>query len=79
MLLDELKALAEKINSGCVVGNWVKEQDPEFQQVFEMLQSKPNLNVTETLVLIKKYHPEVPFARTSFSYHMRGTCTCQTA
>lgn len=79
MLLDELKLLASKASvNGCIVQVWVKSQDSEFQEVFDILKTKQNLNVTETLVLIKKYHPDVPFKRTSFTYHMRGTCTCPT-
>lgn len=80
MLLDELKALAVKAAlDGCVVGVWVKKQDAEFQEVFTVLKTSANLNLTEALALIKKYHPDVPFKRTSFVMHMRGTCTCQTA
>jgi len=80
MLLDELKILASKAAvDGCVVGVWIKNQDAEFQEVFGILKDRPNLNLTETLALIKKYHPEIPFKRTSFTSHMRGTCTCPTA
>lgn len=77
MLLDELKALAAKASyEGCVVGAWAKEQDKEFQEVFEILRSKPNLPLLETLRLIQEHYPNIPFKRTSFAYHMRGTCTC---
>jgi hypothetical protein len=79
MLIDELKELAAKAAvSGCVVGVWVKNQDKEFQEVMNILMSSPSLNLTEALNLIKKHHPDVPFKRTSFTYHMRGTCTCTT-
>ena len=77
MLLDELKALAAKASyEGCVVGAWAKEQDEEFQEVFEVLRSKPNLPLLETLRLIQEHYSNIPFKRTSFAYHMRGTCTC---
>lgn len=79
MLIDELKTLAAKSDAtGCVVGVWVKEQDKEFQEVFTTLQGKPNLNLSETLKLIKKYYPAIPFKQTSFNMHMRGVCTCPT-
>jgi len=80
MLIEELKALATRAAvSGCVVGVWVQNQDAEFQEVFAVLKTSPNLNMTEAMALIKKYHPDIPFKRTSFTYHMRGTCTCPTA
>ena len=80
MLIDELKELAAKAAvSGCVVGIWIQNQDKEFQEVMKVLSSSPNLNMTEALALIKKHHPDIPFKRTSFVSHMRGTCTCPTA
>ncbi len=80
MLIDELKALAKAAEiSGCVVGVWALNQDQEFQEVFYLLRSKPNVNLTQTLNLVKSYHPNIPFKRTAFISHMRGTCTCPTA
>ncbi|CAB4129645.1 hypothetical protein UFOVP115_73 [uncultured Caudovirales phage] len=80
MLLDELKALAAKSSiEGCVVGVWAKEQDEEFQEVFATLRNKPNLPLQETLRLIEAHYSNIPFKRTSFAYHMRGTCTCPKA
>jgi len=80
MLLDELKAIAVKASiEGCVVGVWAKEQDSDFQEVFATLRSKPNLPLSETLTLIQSHYPSLPFKRTSFAYHMRGTCTCPKA
>lgn len=79
MLLDELKELMNKASQkGCAVNSWVASQDKEFQEVFEAIKNNPNSNITQTLLLIKKHHPDVPFKRTSFNYHMRGTCSCQT-
>lgn len=80
MLLDELKELVKKSElQGCVVGIWVVTQEPEFQEVFNLLRHKPNLNLTEALSLIKKYKADLPFKRTSFVMHMKGTCACPTA
>lgn len=80
MLIDELKALAVKAAvPGCVVGVWINSQDKDIQEIMKVLMTTPNLNLTEALNLIKKHHPDVPFKRTSFTYHMRGTCTCPTA
>lgn len=80
MLLEELKAIAAKASiDGCVVGVWAQEQDKEFQEVFELLRSKPNLPLTETLQLIQSNYSNLPFKKTSFAYHMRGTCTCPKA
>jgi hypothetical protein len=80
MLIDELKVLASKSDAiGCIVNIWLQEQDKDFQEVFASLRGKPNLNMSETLKLIKKYHPDIPFKQTSFNYHMRGVCTCPTA
>jgi hypothetical protein len=79
MLIDELKVLSSKLDAaGCIVGVWVQEQDKDFQDVFSSLRGKTNLNFSETLKLIKKYHSDVPFKQTSFNYHMRGVCTCPT-
>lgn len=80
MLLDELKDLIKKSElQGCVVGVWVATQDAEFQEVFNLLRHKPNLNLSEALSLIKKYQTDLPFKRTSFVMHMKGTCACPTA
>lgn len=80
VLIDELKELIKKTElEGCVVGVWVQVQDAEFQEVFNLLRHKPNVNLTQALDLVKKYHPSLPFKRTSFVMHMRGTCTCPTA
>ena len=80
MLIDELKALAKSAEiEGCVVGVWAVSQDQEFQEVFTSLRKKPNLNLTQTLNLIKSHYPDTPFKRTAFVAHMRGTCTCPTA
>jgi hypothetical protein len=80
MLLEELKAIAAKASiEGCVVGVWAKEQELDFQEVFATLRSKPNLPLAETLHLIQSHYPNLPFKRTSFAYHMRGTCTCPKA
>ena len=80
MLIDELKALADRaLVEGCVVGIWVKQQDVEFQNIFQVLRERPNLNLTEALNLIKQYHPDIPFKRTSFVHHVKGACTCPTA
>lgn len=80
VLLDELRDLVKRSEiSGCVVGVWVKTQDSDFQDVFGMLKSNSNVNLTEALSLVKKYHPDIPFKRTSFVMHMRGTCTCPAA
>ncbi len=80
MLIDELKALAAKAAvPGCVVGVWVKSQDKDLQDIIQVLISSPNVNLSEALNLIKKHYPDVPFKRTSFAYHMRGTCTCPKA
>ena len=80
MLIDELKILAAKSDAvGCIVGVWVYEQDKDFQEVFNTLRGKENLNMSEAMKLIKKYHPDAPFKQTSFNYHMRGVCTCPTA
>jgi hypothetical protein len=77
MLIDELKVLAAKSDGiGCVVNVWVQDQDKEFQEIFSVLKGKTNLNMSEALKLIKKYHPDAPFKQTSFNYHMKGTCTC---
>lgn len=80
MLLEELKLLIKTSQyDGCIVGGWVKEQDPDFQEVIEAIKNSPNSNLTQALALIKQYHPTAPFKRTAFNYHMRGTCNCQTA
>lgn len=80
MLIDELKILSSKLDvEGCIVGVWVYQQDKDFQEVFDTLKGKTNLNLSETLKLIKKYHADIPFKQTSFNYHMRGVCTCPTA
>jgi hypothetical protein len=80
MLIDELKLLAERAGkTGCVVGVWLQNQDKEFQEVLDVLKKSPSLNISETLVLIRKYYPELPFKRTSFSTHMKGTCQCPIA
>lgn len=80
MLLEELKLLVKASQyDGCVVGAWIKDQDAEFQEVVETIKSSRNSNLTQALILIKKYHPNAPFKRTAFNYHMRGTCNCQTA
>lgn len=80
MLLEELRALAKRSEvMGCVVGVWLASQDAEFKEVFTLLQSSPNLNLTDALNLILKYQPDAPFKRTSFTHHMRGTCSCPKA
>jgi hypothetical protein len=80
MLLEELKLLVKNSqHNGCAVGYWVQEQDQELQEIIEAIKTSPNSNLTQALILIKKYHPNAPFKRTSFNYHMRGTCSCQTA
>jgi hypothetical protein len=80
MLIDELKLLASKATlEGCVVNIWLQSQDAEFKEVFEILKDRPNLNLTEALALIKKYHPNAPFKRTSFVAHLRGKCACPIA
>jgi hypothetical protein len=80
MLIDELKALANAAEvKGCVVGVWSLSQGQELQEVFALLQSKPNVNLTQTLNLVKSYHPNIPFKRTAFVSHMRGGCSCPTA
>jgi hypothetical protein len=80
VLLDELKDLVKRSElQGCVVGVWVVTQEPEFQEVFSLLRHRPNLNLTEALNLIKKYQSDLPFKRTSFVMHMRGSCTCPIA
>lgn len=80
MLIDELKALANKSEvKGCKVGVWLADQDPDLIEVINVLKQKPNLNYSTALDLIKKYHPDLPFKRTSFVFHIKGTCACQTA
>lgn len=77
MLLDALKDLAKVAEvEGCVVGKWLSTQDPEIESVLQSLASKPGLNLTSALDLIKKHDPSAPFKRTSFVLHMRGTCAC---
>lgn len=79
MLIDELKALAKQAEkTGCVVGVWLSDQDPELQEVIEDLKTKPALNTRAVLNLIK-HHSAVTFKETSFRDHMRGRCACQTA
>jgi hypothetical protein len=76
-LLGEMRNLIKKSEvQGCVVGVWVKSQDPEFQEVMAGLQKSANLNLTELLNLFKKHNPDLPFKRTSFVMHMRGQCLC---
>ncbi len=78
MLLDDLKNLAKAAEfTGCVVGKWINEQDPEVAQVLEDLTNKPGLSLTKTLDLIKKHEPNLPFKRTAFVTHMRKVCACQ--
>lgn len=80
MLLDELRELANRSKvTGCIVAVWLAAQDEEFTEVFSLLQASPNLNLTDALNLILKYQPDVPFKRTSFVHHLRGTCTCPKA
>ena len=80
MLLDELRDLAKRSAiTGCVVNVWIKSQEADFQEAFDLIKGNPNVNLTEALSLVKKYHPDIPFKRTSFVMHMRGTCTCQAA
>ena len=78
MLIDELKALAKRAEkTGCVVGVWLADQDPELREVLEDLKTKPSLNTRAVLNLIKD-HNQVTFKETSFRDHMRGRCACQT-
>ena len=78
MLLDDLKNLAKSSEfTGCVVGKWLSTQDKEITSVLNELAAKPGLNLTTTLALLKKHDPAIPFKRTAFVYHMRGTCACQ--
>lgn len=78
MLLDDLKDLAKRAEiAGCTVAVWVKQQDKDVQDLLGALSQNKNVNLTEALNLIKKYHPDLPFKRTSFVTHMRGTCACQ--
>lgn len=80
MLLDDLRELGRKAESvGCVVGVWVQEQEAEFQTVMNDLRLKPQLNMSQTLDLIKDHYGDLPFKRTSFVMHMRRNCTCPTA
>ena len=80
MLLDELRQLAEQTSvTGCVVGIWIKSQDPELQKVLDLLSKNERASINKVLELIKKYNPDVPFKRTSFGMHLKGTCACQTA
>lgn len=80
MLIDELKALATKADvKGCKVAVWLSEQDTELSDVIDVLKQKSNLNYSAALDLIKRYHPDLPFKRTSFVFHIKGTCSCQTA
>lgn len=80
MLKDELADLvrSSQIN-GCVVGVWVAKQDAETQELLNLIANTPNVNLTDALNRIKKYTPDLPFKRTSFVTHMRGTCACQQA
>lgn len=80
MLIDELKELAKKAElEGCVVAVWAQGQDVEFQEVLESLRHNTNVNLTQVLAAIKSHNPDLPFKRTAFTLHMRGTCSCQTA
>lgn len=78
MLLDDLRTLAKEAEfAGCIVGKWLQTQDKEVVSTLSELAKKPGLNLSTTLTLIKKHDPAIPFKRTAFVYHMRGTCACQ--
>lgn len=80
MLIDELRKLAERPDAGyCVAGAWIASQDPELQQVIDLLKVRVNLNYSEMLDLLKQHEPDLPFKRTSFILHMKGTCNCPKA
>lgn len=77
MLLDELRELAKKSEfSGCAMGAWVSQQEKDVQELIASLAVNPNVNLSEVLSLLKKHDPTLPFKRTTFSLHMRGTCAC---
>jgi hypothetical protein len=78
MLLDDLRELAKQAElEGCVVGKWLATQDIEIGETLKLLATKPGINITTTMDILKKHDPSIPFKRTSFSTHMRGTCSCQ--
>lgn len=80
MLLDELRELAKKSEfSGCVTGAWVNQQEPDIQELLHKIASIKNANLTKVLDLLKKHDPNLPFKRTAFMAHMRGTCACHQA
>lgn len=78
MLLDELKELVKTAEvDGCVVAKWLTTQEPEIGDTLKLLASKPGVNLTTTMDLLKKHDPNLSFKRTSFVSHMRGKCSCQ--
>ena len=80
MLLEDLKNLAKRAEiAGCVVNIWVSQQDEEVKQLIDLLAKNPNVNLTEALNVLRKNVPDLPFKRTAFVSHMRGSCTCHQA
>ncbi len=75
MLLDELRGLIEQPD-GCVVGQWVATQDPEFPEILSALAKKPGVNFTAVLNVLHKNIPNLPFKRTAFIAHLKGQCSC---
>lgn len=77
MLLDELKNLANAARlEGCVTGKWLQTQEPEVAELLKEISSSPNGRLIDAFKLLQKHDPNLPFKRTSFTTHMRGTCAC---
>jgi hypothetical protein len=76
MLSDSLKSILNAPAEGCMVGKWLKTKDEEVRTLFEQLAAKKGINLTELFKAITA-EEQVPFKKTLFTYHMRGTCSCQ--
>ena len=77
MLKEALQELLDTPSQGCVVNKWLLKQDPEVQEtITKLIEHGVSFSSLYT-VIVNNSENSIPFSKSSFFVHLKGTCPCQ--